>query len=37
MTKPDKLYEQLLASTGDAISGWLAVAQERGFPIPEPR
>jgi predicted RNase H-like HicB family nuclease len=21
----------------DAIEGWLAVAQDRGFPIPEPR
>lgn len=26
-----------LANAADAIEGWLAVAHDRGFPIPEPR
>jgi predicted RNase H-like HicB family nuclease len=29
--------EQAMAHIQDAIDGWLAVARERGFPIPEPR
>jgi predicted RNase H-like HicB family nuclease len=29
--------EQAIAHVGDAIEGWLAVAHDRGFPIPEPR
>lgn len=28
---------QALANINDAIAGWLAVAHDRGFPIPEPR
>lgn len=26
-----------LANVRDAVEGWLAVAKDRGFPIPEPR
>jgi predicted RNase H-like HicB family nuclease len=29
--------EQAIANIKDAIEGWLAVARDRGFPIPEPR
>jgi len=29
--------EEAIANVRDAIEGWLAVAQDRGFPIPEPR
>jgi predicted RNase H-like HicB family nuclease len=29
--------EQAIAHVGDAIEGWLAVAHDRGFPLPEPR
>jgi predicted RNase H-like HicB family nuclease len=29
--------EDAIAHVQDAIEGWLAVALERGFPIPEPR
>jgi predicted RNase H-like HicB family nuclease len=29
--------EQAIAHVRDAIAGWLAVARDRGFPIPEPR
>jgi predicted RNase H-like HicB family nuclease len=29
--------EDAIAHVRDAISGWLAVAKDRGFPIPEPR
>ncbi len=29
--------EYAMAHVQDAIEGWLAVARERGFPIPEPR
>ncbi|MEX0785437.1 MAG: type II toxin-antitoxin system HicB family antitoxin [Dehalococcoidia bacterium] len=29
-------FEEALARIEDAISGWLAVAKEQGFPIPEP-
>ena len=29
--------EEALAHVRDAIDGWLAVARDRGFPIPEPR
>ena len=29
--------EQALANVRDAIEGWIAVACDRGFPIPEPR
>jgi predicted RNase H-like HicB family nuclease len=29
--------EEAIAHVRDAIEGWLAVAQDRGFPIPEPR
>lgn len=28
---------EALANIKDAIEGWLEVAEERGFPIPEPR
>jgi len=28
---------EALANINDAIAGWLEVAQERGFAIPEPR
>jgi predicted RNase H-like HicB family nuclease len=29
--------EQAIAHVADAIEGWLAVAHDRGFPIPKPR
>ena len=29
--------EEAAASVSDAIEGWLAVARDRGFPIPEPQ
>ena len=29
--------EQAAANIEDAIDGWLSVARDRGFPIPEPR
>jgi predicted RNase H-like HicB family nuclease len=29
--------EEAIANIKDAIEGWLAVARDRGFPIPEPR
>jgi len=29
--------EEAIARDGDAIQGWLAVARDRGFAIPEPR
>jgi len=29
--------EEAIANVGDAIEGWLAVAHDRGFPVPEPR
>jgi predicted RNase H-like HicB family nuclease len=29
--------EQAIAHVRDAIEGWLAVARDRGFPIPQPR
>ena len=29
--------EQAVANIRDAIEGWLAVARDSGFPIPEPR
>ena len=29
--------EQAVANVSDAIAGWLAVARDRGFVIPEPR
>jgi predicted RNase H-like HicB family nuclease len=29
--------EEAIANVRDAIEGWLAVARDRGFPIPEPR
>jgi predicted RNase H-like HicB family nuclease len=29
--------EEAIAHIQDAIEGWLAVARDRGFPIPEPR
>ena len=29
--------EQAAAHVQDAIQGWLEVARDRGFPIPEPR
>jgi predicted RNase H-like HicB family nuclease len=29
--------EAAVANARDAVAGWLAVARERGFPIPEPR
>jgi predicted RNase H-like HicB family nuclease len=29
--------EEATARVQDAIQGWLAVAHDRGFPIPEPR
>ena len=29
--------DEAVANIGDAIEGWLAVARDRGFPIPEPR
>jgi len=29
--------EEAVQNVQDAIEGWLAVAQDRGFPIPEPR
>jgi len=29
--------EEATAHVRDAIEGWLAVARDRGFPIPEPR
>ena len=29
--------EQALANVRDAIDGWLAVARDHGFPIPEPK
>lgn len=29
--------DEAVANIGDAVRGWLEVAQERGFPIPEPR
>ena len=29
--------EEATASIQDAIRGWLEVARDRGFPIPEPR
>jgi predicted RNase H-like HicB family nuclease len=28
---------EAIANIKDAIEGWLEVAQERGFPIPDPR
>ena len=28
--------EEALANIRDAIDGWLAVARDKGFPIPEP-
>nr|WP_277754179.1 type II toxin-antitoxin system HicB family antitoxin [Porphyrobacter sp. GA68] len=28
---------EAIANINDAIAGWLTVAQERGYPIPEPR
>ena len=28
--------EEVLANIRDAIDGWLEVARDRGFPIPEP-
>jgi predicted RNase H-like HicB family nuclease len=28
---------QALANINDAITGWIEVATERGFPIPQPR
>ena len=27
---------EAVANIGDAVNGWLAVARDRGFPIPEP-
>jgi predicted RNase H-like HicB family nuclease len=29
--------EEAIARVRDAIEGWLAVARDRGFPIPKPR
>lgn len=29
--------QEAMAHIEDAIKGWLAVARDRGFPIPEPR
>jgi predicted RNase H-like HicB family nuclease len=29
--------EEAIAHVRDAIAGWLAVARDRGFPIPEPK
>jgi predicted RNase H-like HicB family nuclease len=29
--------EEAVAHVRDAIEGWLAVARDRGFPIPKPR
>jgi predicted RNase H-like HicB family nuclease len=29
--------EEAIAHVRDAIEGWLAVARDRGFPIPQPR
>lgn len=29
--------EEAIAHVRDAIEGWLAVARDRGFPIPEPK
>ncbi|MFC3308720.1 type II toxin-antitoxin system HicB family antitoxin [Blastomonas aquatica] len=29
--------EEAVRNIQDAIEGWLAVAQDRGFPIPEPK
>jgi len=29
--------DEAVANIGDAIRGWLAVARDRGFPIPEPK
>lgn len=29
--------EEALSEVKDAMAGWLEVARERGFPIPEPR
>jgi predicted RNase H-like HicB family nuclease len=29
--------EEAIANVRDAIEGWLAVARDRGFPVPEPR
>ena len=28
---------EAIANINDAIAGWLEVAEERGYPIPEPR
>lgn len=32
-----KTRAEAIANIDDAIDGWLAVAQDRGFPIPEAR
>ncbi|MBA2467201.1 MAG: type II toxin-antitoxin system HicB family antitoxin [Sphingomonas sp.] len=29
--------DEAVANIGDAVEGWLAVAKDRGYPIPEPR